>query len=88
VSIPKEIVPDIRGWHYVLIASQDGYGKNYLRAIGRSAGEWAGGGCSDPMWAPQVYDYLAPEGTSQEELLAAYDPIMGKYAVLLPVEVR
>jgi len=40
------------------------------------------------MWAPQIYDYLAPEGRSQEELLAAYDPATGKYAVLSPVEVR
>jgi len=88
VSIPKEIVPEIRGWHYVLIASQDGYGKDYVRAIGNTPGEWTGGGCADPMWAPQIYDYLAPEGTSQEEVLAAYDPAMGEYPVLSPVEVR
>ena len=88
VSIPKEIVPEIRGWHYVLIASQDGYGKDYVRAIGKTPGEWTGGGCADPVWAPQIYDYLAPEGTSQEEVLAAYDPAMGEYPVLSPVEVR
>ncbi|HHE47406.1 MAG TPA: glycoside hydrolase family 13, partial [Candidatus Acetothermia bacterium] len=76
------------GWHYVLIASQDGYGKDYVRAIGNTPGEWTGGGCADPMWAPQIYDYLAPEGRSQEELLAAYDPAMGEYPVLSPVEVR
>jgi len=88
VSIPKEIVPDIRGWHYVIIASQDGYGKDYVRAIGKTPGGWTGGGCPDPMWAPQIYDYLASEGTSQDEVLAAYDPAAKHYAVIYTVEVR
>ena len=88
VTVPKELVPEIRGFHYVLIASQDGYGKNYLRPIGAQPGEWAGGGNPDPLWAPLIYDYLAPEGTSQEEILSSYDPAAGRLAVLLPVEVR
>jgi alpha-amylase/alpha-mannosidase (GH57 family) len=88
VNIPKEIVPEIRGWHYVLVASQDGYGNDYVRAIGKTAGEWAGGGCPDPMWAPQIYDYLAPQGMSQEEVLSAYDPAGKHYAIVYPVEVR
>lgn len=87
VTIPKELVPEISGWHYVLIGSQDGYGKNHLRAIGQTASEWTGGGCPDPLWAPQIYDYLAPEGTTQEEILAAYDPSQGRYAILVPVKV-
>jgi hypothetical protein len=70
VTIPKELIPDIAGWHYVLIGSQDGYGKNYLRAIGKTTGEWSGGGCPDPFHAPQIYDYLAPTGDSQQDMLA------------------
>ncbi|QAA76222.1 MAG: hypothetical protein BIP78_0456 [Candidatus Bipolaricaulis sibiricus] len=88
VTIPKTLLPEVRGWHYVLVGSQDGYGPNHLRPIGGSPGEWTGGGCPDPLWAPQVYDYLAPAGVSQEEVLAGYDRAEQRYTVLLPVEVR
>lgn len=88
VTIAKSLVPEIRGWHYVLVGSQDGYGPNHLRPVGKTAGEWVGGGCPDPLWAPQIYDYLVPAGASQEELLSAYDPAGRRYATLVPVEVR
>jgi len=88
VTVPKDLIPEIRGGHYVLVGSQDGYGPNHLRPIGATAGEWTGGGCPDPMWAPQIYDYLSPQGISQEALLAGYDRAGHRYAVLLPVEVE
>ncbi len=88
VTIPKTLLPEVRGWHYVLVGSQDGYGPNHLRPIGVTAGEWTGGGCSDPMWAPQIYDYLAPAGLSQEEVLSEYDRGEQRHAVLLPVKVQ
>ncbi|MCD6136768.1 hypothetical protein J7J63_08680 [Candidatus Bipolaricaulota bacterium] len=88
VTIPKSLLPQIDGWHYVMVGSQDGYGKNDLRAIGAVAGEWAGGGCPDPMWAPQIYDYLAPAGSSQADILKSYDAQQGTYAMLLPVHVQ
>ncbi len=88
VTIPKSILPQISGWHYVMVGSQDGYGKNYLRAIGEVAGEWSGGGCPDPMWAPQIYDYLAPAGSTQAGILSSYDAQQGTYATLLPVHVQ
>ncbi|HEU68150.1 MAG TPA: glycoside hydrolase family 57, partial [Candidatus Acetothermia bacterium] len=87
VTIPKGLVPELRGWHYVLVGSQDGYGPNHLRPIGATPGEWTGGGCPDPAWAPQVYDYLAPAGISQEALLAGYDRGAQRYAQLGPVPV-
>ena len=87
VTIPKNVLPEIRGWHYVLVGSQDGYGKNYLRGVGASASEWAGGGSPDPFWAPAFYDYLAPAGTTQETVLNSFDAAAGTYAVLLPVHV-
>ncbi len=87
VNIPKGLVPEIRGFHYVLIASQDGYGKDYVRAIGKTPGEWTGGGCPDPMWAPQIYDYLAPTAEDQERILSSYVP-RKHYAILVPVEVK
>ena len=87
VTVPKKLVPEIRGWHYVLVGSQDGYGPNHIRPIGRAPGEWTGGGCPDPMWAPQLYDVLAPTVEAQIQMLSSYVP--GKsYAVILPVEVR
>ena len=88
VTISKSILPQVDGWHYVMVGSQDGYGKNYLRAIGKVAGEWAGGGCPNAMWAPQIYDYLAPAGTSQADILSSYDAQQGTYATLLPVHVQ
>ncbi len=87
VTIPKNVLPEIRGWHYVLVGSQDGYGKNYLRGVGASASEWAGGGSPDPFWAPAFYDYLTPAGTTQETVLNSFDAAAGTYAVLLPVHV-
>ncbi|MBC7169743.1 hypothetical protein H5T54_02240 [Candidatus Bipolaricaulota bacterium] len=88
VTIPKALLPEVRGRHCVLVGSQDGYGPNHLRPIGATAGEWTGGGCPDPLWAPQIYDYLAPAGLSQEEVLSGYDRGKQRYAVLLPVEVQ
>ncbi len=87
VTISKKVIPEIRGWHYVLVGSQDGYGPNHIRPIGRAAGEWTGGGCPDPMWAPQIYDVLASTVDAQRKMLTDYVP--GRtYAVVLPVEVR
>lgn len=87
VTIPKDLVPEIRGWHYVLVGSQDGYGPNHIRPIGKTAGEWTGGGCPDPVWAPQIYDVLAPTVDDQVKMLGSY--VSGKsYAVVFPVEVK
>ena len=87
VTIPKSLVPNIVGWHYVLVGSQDGYGKDYLRAIGQKAGEWAGGGCPDPAWAPQIYDYLTPPGYTQKQILDSYNAQKKQFATLIPVHV-
>ncbi|MGY4706392.1 glucodextranase DOMON-like domain-containing protein [Candidatus Bipolaricaulota sp. J31] len=87
VTVPKSILPEVRGFHYVLVASQDGYAKNYVRPIAARPGEWVGGGCSDPQWAPQIYDYLAPTAEEQKEMLSGYVP-GERYAILLPVEVK
>jgi len=87
VTISKSVMPGIEGWHYVLVGSQDGYGANYLRPIGTEPGEWVGGGIPDPFWAPQIYDYLAPEGILQESLLASFDRQQELFAMLIPVRI-
>jgi alpha-amylase/alpha-mannosidase (GH57 family) len=88
VTIPKSMLPSIEGWHYILVGSQDGYGANYLRPIAETAGEWIGGGNPNPFWAPQVYDYLAPAGMDQEEILSSYDEAKKQLAALCPVRVE
>ena len=85
VTIPKSIMPEIEGWHYVLVGSQDGYGENYLRGIAATAAEWVGGGNPSPFWAPQIYDYLAPSSMSQEAILSSYDEVLQHYATLVPI---
>jgi alpha-amylase/alpha-mannosidase (GH57 family) len=86
VTVPKTLLPSVAGWHYVLVASQDGYGENDVRAIGTAAGQWIGGGNRDPVWAPQVYDVLLPAGVDQHVVLGGFSP--GAYAVLQPIEVN
>jgi carbohydrate-binding DOMON domain-containing protein len=88
VTIPKSIMPEIQGWHYVLVGSQDGYGENYLRTIAATAAEWVGGGNPSPFWAPQIYDYLAPSAPSQEDILSSYDATLEHYATLIPIHVE
>ena len=88
VTIPKSVMPEIEGWHYVLVGSQDGYGANYLRAIAATAAEWVGGGNPDVFWAPQIYDILAPATATQEAILSTYDAGLEHYATLLPVHIE
>ena len=85
VRIPKDLVPEIRGAHYVIVASQDGFGPDHIRPVARTAGEWVGGGSPAPHVAPLVFDYLAPAGYTQEEILAGFDIEARTFAVLIPI---
>lgn len=86
VTVPKALLPSVAGWHYVLVASQDGYGEDDVRAVAEAAGPWIGGGSPDPMWAPQIYDALLPAGTDQGATLSSFSP--GAYAILQPIDVN
>lgn len=88
VRIPKELVPRICGAHYVLVGSQDGFGPDHIRPVVRTAGEWVGGGSPAPTVAPLVYDYLAPEGYIQKEVLSGYDVAAKTFTVLVPIVVE
>jgi len=88
VRIPKTVLPEIRGAHYVMVASQDGFGPNHIRPVARTAGEWVGGGSPAPAVAPLVYDYLAPEGYTQEEILSGFNVEARTFAVLAPIIVE
>jgi tetratricopeptide (TPR) repeat protein len=52
-----------------------------------SAGPRNGGGARSTL-TPRVYDYLAPEGVHQGQVLSSYDPASGAYATLIPVEAK
>jgi glycosidase/fibronectin type 3 domain-containing protein len=88
VRIPKDVVPEIRGAHYLMIGSQDGFGPDHIRPVARTAGEWVGGGSPAPTVAPLVYDYLAPDGYTQEGILSGFDALARTFAVLVPVRVE
>jgi alpha-amylase/alpha-mannosidase (GH57 family) len=66
---------------YVLVGSQDGYGPDHFRPVGKEAGPWNLGGAGNED-APLVVDYLWPEKGVQEAMLSQYGG--GKYAVLKP----
>ncbi|MGC8875668.1 glucodextranase DOMON-like domain-containing protein [Thermus sp.] len=66
---------------YVLVGSQDGYGPDHFRPVGKEAGPWNLGGAENED-APLVVDYLWPEKGVQEAMLSRYGG--GKYAVLKP----
>jgi len=85
VRIPKDLVPNIHGAHYLMIASQDGFGPDHIRPVARTAGEWVGGGNPAPLVAPLIFDYLVPAGYTQEEILSGFDVEAGTFAVLVPV---
>ncbi|MFB6290649.1 MAG: glucodextranase DOMON-like domain-containing protein [Candidatus Bipolaricaulia bacterium] len=86
VGLPKKLLPSVKGGHYLMIFSQDGYGKDHIRAVQEKASTWQGGGKKAPMVSSNVYDYLAPEGR-QKEILSSYDQEKGTYPVLEPYEV-
>jgi carbohydrate-binding DOMON domain-containing protein len=73
--------PGQRVCFYVLVGSQDGYGPDHFRPVGREAGQWNLGGAQNED-APLVVDYLWPEKGVQEAMLSRYGG--GGYAVLRP----
>lgn len=88
VSVSKELVGPICGFHYVMVASQDGYADDYIRPIAQQPAQWVGGGSPAPTVAPKVYDYLAPPDHTQEEILSSYNVETGEFATLIPVQVE
>ncbi|KGQ22087.1 glucodextranase DOMON-like domain-containing protein [Thermus filiformis] len=66
---------------YVLVGSQDGYGPDHFRPVGKEAGPWNLGGAQNED-APLVVDYLWPEPGVQEAMLSRYGG--GQHALLKP----
>ncbi len=62
-------------WHYgVVIMSQDGYGPNgsRIREINPSAEQYRGGGASNVVNHPNIFDVIFPDEGVQEEFLSSY----------------
>lgn len=87
VGVSKQLLPTIQGGHYVLVFSQDGYGKDHIRSLQRQASTWNGGGCPAPAVAPKAYDYLAPD-QNQKAILSGYNVEQDQFAVLEPIIVE
>ena len=85
-AVPKNLLPEVSGNHYLMVMSQDGYGKDHVRAILEKATKWQGGGSKTPSVAANVYDYLAPSN-QQKEILSSYDRAKEQYPVLQPFPV-
>ncbi|MBS3813672.1 hypothetical protein KGY64_07590 [Candidatus Bipolaricaulota bacterium] len=86
VGVPKELLPTIGGGHYLTIFSQDGYGKDHIRDVRKESSTWQGGGSPNPSIAPNVYDYLDPEG-GQKDILSNYKLEEEEFAALRPYEI-
>jgi len=78
-TLPKAIInTDPKKWtYYVLVAGQDGYGEDNIRAVKSLPEQWVFGGAKPPVeFAPRVIDMLDPayNGKTQEEMLSNYGP--------------
>lgn len=87
VEVPKDLLPEVSGNHYLLVMSQDGYGKDHVRRIMEEASKWQGGGSKAPPVSTNVYDYLAPPN-QQKDILSSYEREKERYPVLQPFSVE
>ncbi len=72
-------------WHYVVVGGWDDYARGHFIPINEAASLRAGGGAFDRA-APNVYDWLAPKGIKQSDVLASFTG--GADVVLPAVEVK
>jgi tetratricopeptide (TPR) repeat protein len=70
--------------HYVLVGAWSPWGRDGFASVAARAGSGNGGGAPSSL-APKVYDWLAPDGTSQEEILSSWDDDSLEIPVLSPV---
>jgi len=85
VRVPRAALGDPQAnWGYqVFLMSQEGYpspGNLRVREVLSASQEWRLGGGDDSEGDPNVIDLLAPPGTTQEDILGAYDVNAGKLA--------
>jgi hypothetical protein len=82
----KQVLDRRTTFHYVLIGAYDPFAQGLFMPVKEEAGIRNGGGAASKL-TPRIFDYLAPENSSQEVLLQSYDEGTFQYAAILPVEV-
>lgn len=75
-------MPETR--HYVLVGAYNQLSKSNFMTVENTAGQAKGGGAESRL-TPRIYDYLAPQGISQKEVLSSYNEDEYRYAMLKPV---
>lgn len=70
---------------YLLVGSQDGFGRDNYRAVKKEVNEWYFSGGDGSGYCPNVIDILTPKGKSQHGILSSYDPRTQLLAVVEPV---
>ena len=83
----KRILDGRPTYHYVVVGAFDPLAAGGFIPVAEIAGPRNGGGGRSPL-TPRIYDWVEPEGASQERILSSYDLASGKYATLLPVEAK
>jgi tetratricopeptide (TPR) repeat protein len=71
--------------HYVLVGALSTFSPDGFAPVGRRASAASGGGADSPM-TPKVYDWLAPEGETQESVLSSWNEDSLEIPILKPVE--
>ncbi|HHY45964.1 MAG TPA: hypothetical protein GX506_01515 [Firmicutes bacterium] len=89
IQVPVALIgkPNPSWSYYVLVGSQDAFGRDDYRPVMEKADRWVFGGGSDLDVDPNVIDILAPGRglRSQERMLASYNINSGAFALIYPV---
>jgi len=83
----KRILDGRPTYHYVIVGAFDPFSPGGFMPVSENAGRRNGGGARSAL-SPRVYDWMAPEGESQERMLSSYDKATGAYATLVPLEAK
>jgi tetratricopeptide (TPR) repeat protein len=74
-------------YHYVLVGAYNEYTSGNFMHVKKKSGTSNGGGSKSKL-TPRVFDYIAPKGYDQKEVLSSYDENKYTYAVVYPLEVK
>jgi len=88
-SIPKSLIGNFqRSWEFGLASgcsakgSKDYIGSGVFAKVSKNRSNETGGGGTDFLFSPNVYDILTPPGMEQERVLSDYNIEKKKFAVL------
>ncbi len=82
----KQVLDGRPTFHYVMVGGYSQMSRGHFATIKERPTTHRGGGASSKL-TPRIYDYVAPEGRSQEDILRAHDLETYTYAKLYPLHV-